>query len=126
MVPSYTTIKELLRRLCHHLIIFTIAGRGQAPEKVTTTDLYYLRNMDERTVNVPYLLARDGSREAIGWSCDRAAPVDPEVAKEGVQADQAPGEATQAPQAVAPAVRTMPQRIQRLDEEVHELCDSIV
>nr|GEX23059.1 hypothetical protein [Tanacetum cinerariifolium] len=50
-------IREPLRRLCYRLIAFTIAGRGQAPEKVTTIDLYYLRSMDERTVNVPYLLA---------------------------------------------------------------------
>ncbi|GJT40942.1 hypothetical protein Tco_0940807 [Tanacetum coccineum] len=41
------TDRELMRRLCHHLIAFTVAGRGQAPEKVTTTDLYYLRSMDK-------------------------------------------------------------------------------
>nr|GEU74929.1 hypothetical protein [Tanacetum cinerariifolium] len=28
---------------------------GQAPEKVTATDLFYLRSMDQRTENVPYL-----------------------------------------------------------------------
>ncbi|GJY69824.1 hypothetical protein Tco_0472806, partial [Tanacetum coccineum] len=32
-------------------------GRGQAPKKVTTTDLYYLRSMEEGTLNLPYLLA---------------------------------------------------------------------
>ncbi|GKE51546.1 hypothetical protein Tco_1551181 [Tanacetum coccineum] len=33
-------------------------GRGQTPEKVTATDLFYLRSMDEgMAVNVPYLLA---------------------------------------------------------------------
>nr|GEY21322.1 hypothetical protein [Tanacetum cinerariifolium] len=40
-------IKEPLRRLCHILIAFTIFGRGQALEKVTTTDLFNLRSMDE-------------------------------------------------------------------------------
>ncbi|GJW63514.1 hypothetical protein Tco_0115398, partial [Tanacetum coccineum] len=56
-VPSYTVIREPLGRLCHRVIAFTIAGRGQAPEKVTSTDLFYLRSMDEgRMVNVPYLL----------------------------------------------------------------------
>ncbi|GKB03459.1 hypothetical protein Tco_0831602, partial [Tanacetum coccineum] len=35
-----------------------IAGRSQAPEKVTVTDLFYLRGMDVGSVNVPYLLAR--------------------------------------------------------------------
>ncbi|GJU14201.1 hypothetical protein Tco_1136597 [Tanacetum coccineum] len=57
-VPSYTAIREPLRRLFHCLIAFTIAGRGQAPKKVTTTDLYFLRSMDEGTVNVSYLLAQ--------------------------------------------------------------------
>nr|GEY89546.1 hypothetical protein [Tanacetum cinerariifolium] len=33
MVPSYTLIKEPLRRLCHCLIAFTIVRRGQAPKK---------------------------------------------------------------------------------------------
>ncbi|GJX52267.1 hypothetical protein Tco_0280636 [Tanacetum coccineum] len=46
-VQSYTAIRESLGRLCHHLIAFTIARRGQTPEKVTTTDRYYLRSMDE-------------------------------------------------------------------------------
>ncbi|GKF67776.1 hypothetical protein Tco_0197455, partial [Tanacetum coccineum] len=66
MFPSYTTIKEPLRRLCHRLIAFTIAGRGQAPEKVTTIDLYYLRRMYEGTVNVPYILAWYLFRHAEG------------------------------------------------------------
>ncbi|GJT64723.1 hypothetical protein Tco_1016203 [Tanacetum coccineum] len=45
-------------RLCHRLIAFTIAGRSQAPKKVTMTDLFYLRGMDVGSVNVLYLLAR--------------------------------------------------------------------
>ncbi|GKC24011.1 hypothetical protein Tco_1026161 [Tanacetum coccineum] len=65
-VPSYTQIKEPLRRMCHRLIAFTIAGRGQAPEKVTTTDLYYLRSMEERTLNFPYLVAHYLFRYAEG------------------------------------------------------------
>ncbi|GKB45096.1 ribonuclease H-like domain-containing protein [Tanacetum coccineum] len=47
VVPSYTLIRDPLRRLCHRLISFIISGRAQAPEKVTTTDLFYLRSMDE-------------------------------------------------------------------------------
>ncbi|GKB97335.1 hypothetical protein Tco_0983472 [Tanacetum coccineum] len=56
--PSYTTIRDLILRLCHRLIACSIAGRSQAPEKVTMTDLFYLRGMDVGSVNVPYLLAR--------------------------------------------------------------------
>ncbi|GJU21106.1 hypothetical protein Tco_1154448 [Tanacetum coccineum] len=40
------------------LIACSVAGRSQAPEKVTVTDLFYLRGMDVGSVNVPYLLAR--------------------------------------------------------------------
>ncbi|GKB01025.1 hypothetical protein Tco_0829069 [Tanacetum coccineum] len=59
VVPSYTSIRDPLMRLCHRLITVSISGRGQAPEKLTATDLFYLRSMDEGTaVDVPYLLAQ--------------------------------------------------------------------
>ncbi|GJW37398.1 hypothetical protein Tco_0060318 [Tanacetum coccineum] len=54
----YTLIRDLIPRLCHRLIACSIARRSQAPEKVTVTDLFYLRGMDVGSVNVPYLLAR--------------------------------------------------------------------
>ncbi|GJR57562.1 hypothetical protein Tco_1499724 [Tanacetum coccineum] len=56
--PSYTTIRDPILRLYNRLITCSIAGRSQAPEKVTVTDLFYLRGMDVGSVNVPYLLAR--------------------------------------------------------------------
>ncbi|GKD93025.1 hypothetical protein Tco_1372862 [Tanacetum coccineum] len=56
--PSYTLIRDPILRLCHRLIAYSIAGSSQAPEKVTMTDLFYLRGMDVGSVNVPYLLAR--------------------------------------------------------------------
>ncbi|GKE88921.1 hypothetical protein Tco_1566396, partial [Tanacetum coccineum] len=56
--PSYTMIRDPDLRLCHRLIACSIAGRSQAPEKVTVTNLFYLRGMDVDSVNVPYLLAR--------------------------------------------------------------------
>ncbi|GJS11362.1 hypothetical protein Tco_0368158 [Tanacetum coccineum] len=51
-IPSDTSIRDPLRRLCHMLIVFSIFGRGQTPEKVTTTYLFYLRSMDEGTADV--------------------------------------------------------------------------
>ncbi|GKC37308.1 hypothetical protein Tco_1049692 [Tanacetum coccineum] len=54
--PSYVYIKDAVRRLCHRMISCNISGRGQAPEKVTGIDLFYLRNMDHVPKNVPYLL----------------------------------------------------------------------
>ncbi|GJU72989.1 hypothetical protein Tco_1264394 [Tanacetum coccineum] len=56
--PSYTIVWDPILRLCHRLISCSITGRSQAPEKVTVTDLFYLRGMDVSSVNVPYLLAR--------------------------------------------------------------------
>ncbi|GKC14895.1 hypothetical protein Tco_1011677 [Tanacetum coccineum] len=56
--PSYTAIKDPILKLCHRLIACSIAGRSQAPEKVTVTNLFNLRGMDVNSVNVPYLLAR--------------------------------------------------------------------
>ncbi|GJY83635.1 hypothetical protein Tco_0497011 [Tanacetum coccineum] len=56
--PSYTSNRDPILRLCHKLIVCSIAGRSQAPEKVTVTDLFYLRWMDVGSVNIPYLLAR--------------------------------------------------------------------
>ncbi|GKE00050.1 hypothetical protein Tco_1388033 [Tanacetum coccineum] len=46
---------------------YCISGRGQAPEKVTATDLFYLKSIDEGTVvNIPYLLAQYLFRHAEG------------------------------------------------------------
>ncbi|GKE41050.1 hypothetical protein Tco_1464455, partial [Tanacetum coccineum] len=44
--------------LCQRLIACNIAWRSHAPEKVTVTDLFYLRGTDVGSVNIPYLLAR--------------------------------------------------------------------
>ncbi|GJS95687.1 hypothetical protein Tco_0802655, partial [Tanacetum coccineum] len=56
--PSYTLIRDPMPRLCHRLIACSIAGRSQAPEKETMTDLFNLRGMNVDSVNVPYLLVR--------------------------------------------------------------------
>ncbi|GKB18343.1 hypothetical protein Tco_0852266 [Tanacetum coccineum] len=188
--PSYTAIRDPILRLCHRLIACSIAGRSQAPEKVTVTDLFYLRGMDVDSVNVPYLLARylrlfaagrksrahiSGGQfvarlaehfglltaEILGgltviapelpiidmaelvrlqiceqlddtWAWvamgperqpDAAAGApgvaqDAPVIDEGGQADPAP---VQAPPPPPAAARTMPQRMARLEEDVHEI-----
>nr|GEU86524.1 hypothetical protein [Tanacetum cinerariifolium] len=64
--PSYTYIKDPMRRLCHRLISYNNCGRVQVPEKVTATDLFYLRSMDRGAANVPYLLAQYLYRHAEG------------------------------------------------------------
>nr|GEZ46684.1 hypothetical protein [Tanacetum cinerariifolium] len=53
------TTRDPMLRLCHMLIACSIAERSQALEKVTLTDLFYLRGMDVGLINVLYMLARD-------------------------------------------------------------------
>ncbi|GJV85821.1 hypothetical protein Tco_1525719 [Tanacetum coccineum] len=45
---------------------YYISGRGQTPEKVTATDLFYLRSMNQGMANVPYLLVLYLFRHAKG------------------------------------------------------------
>ncbi|GJX98746.1 hypothetical protein Tco_0355765, partial [Tanacetum coccineum] len=47
-------------------IAHNIAGRSQALEKATVTDLFYLRGLDVGSVNIPYLLAQYLRRFATG------------------------------------------------------------
>ncbi|GKD64875.1 hypothetical protein Tco_1306983 [Tanacetum coccineum] len=122
--PSYTAIRDPILRLCHKLIAYSIAGRSQAPEKVTVTDLFYLRGMDVDLVNVPYLLARylrlfaagrkSGVHISVAMGPERqpdaaaCAPVvaqDAPVIDEGGQTDPTP---VQAPPPPPAAARTIP------------------
>ncbi|GKE58464.1 hypothetical protein Tco_1497649 [Tanacetum coccineum] len=193
--PSYVYIRDHVRRQYHMMIACSISGRGQAPEKVTGIDLFYLRSMDRGTANVPYLIAqylfryaegrKSGSRlfgghfigclaahfglvsdeglrgllvitrelpmidlhefvrlnicERLGdmWAWVALGPKrqadavvgapkaagDAPAVDEGASADPTPMQAPQLPHA---DLRTMPQRIVRLKEEVHELQGSIV
>ncbi|GKG13340.1 hypothetical protein Tco_0350300, partial [Tanacetum coccineum] len=59
-------IRDLVLRLCHRMMAHNIAGRSQAPKKVTMTDLFYLRGLDVGLVNIPYLLARYLRRFTVG------------------------------------------------------------
>ncbi|GJU32789.1 hypothetical protein Tco_1176378 [Tanacetum coccineum] len=48
------------------MMAHSIVDRSQEPEKVTVTDLFYLRGLDVGSVNIPYLLARYLRRFAAG------------------------------------------------------------
>ena len=53
--------------MIHRLLAYTICGRAQGMEKVTATDLFYLRSIDVGpAVNVPFLLAHYLFRHAEG------------------------------------------------------------
>ncbi|GKA87284.1 hypothetical protein Tco_0808995 [Tanacetum coccineum] len=100
--PSYTSIRDSMLRLCHRQIACSIAGRSQAPEKVTMIDLFYLRGMDVGSVNIHYLLARYLMLFASGR-------------KQGAMISEAPGPERQpdaaagAPRAADPAPVQAPQ-----------------
>ncbi|GKC03720.1 hypothetical protein Tco_0995330, partial [Tanacetum coccineum] len=106
--PSHTYIRDPVRRLCHRLISYNIFGRGQAHEKVTTIDLFYLRSMDRGAANIPYLLAqylfghakgrKSGAREAAGAATGAPkAAEDAHAVDEVAQAGPVPVQAPQPP-----------------------------
>ncbi|GKD11154.1 hypothetical protein Tco_1190839 [Tanacetum coccineum] len=140
------------------MMAHSIAGRSQAPEKVTVTDLFYLRGLDVGSVNIPYLLARYLRRFAAGrksgalisisrafWTpgrgeasridCDYERAPGPERQPDAAvgalgaaedspavdEGDQAVSAPVQGPPPPPAAVRTMPQRMVRLEEDVHEI-----
>ncbi|GKB62278.1 hypothetical protein Tco_0918464 [Tanacetum coccineum] len=137
--PSYTSIRDPMLRLCHRLIACSIAGRSQAPKKVTITDLFYLKGMDVGLVNVPYLLARYLRMFASGRK--RGAMISrgqcfARLAKHfGLLTEQklqgltmitipAPIQAPQPPPAAGPA-KSLPQRVARLGDEVHRIQEAL-
>ncbi|GJS46311.1 hypothetical protein Tco_0596432 [Tanacetum coccineum] len=107
--------------------------RGQAPEKVSATDLFYLRSMDEGTTfNIPYLLVqylfryakgrKRGARMSGGYFVGRLLWLEPLKGTEGAPTVDEGVQAVLAPQptlAIAPT-KTMPHRISRLEEEILE------
>nr|GEY84794.1 hypothetical protein [Tanacetum cinerariifolium] len=122
---SYTSIKDSILRLCHRLIACSIAGRSQAPEKVTVTDLFYLRGIDVDSVNVSYLLARylrlfASSMKHVGHDIWRSAAEDAPIVDASTPAVLAPMQVPQPPPPPA-AARTMPQRMAMLEDDVHEI-----
>ncbi|GKD95742.1 hypothetical protein Tco_1379639 [Tanacetum coccineum] len=133
---SYTAIRDPMLRLCHRLIACIIVGRSQALEKVTVTDLFYLRGMEVGSVNIPYLLARYLRRFASGRK--RGAMISREqfVARlaehfgllteerlQGLMAWVAPGPKRQ-PDAAAGALEVV-RVLQMLEEEVYGLRGSM-
>nr|GEX19601.1 hypothetical protein [Tanacetum cinerariifolium] len=122
ITPSYTLIRYPMLRLCRRLIAYNIAGMSQALKKVTVTDLFYLRDMDVGSVNIPYLwldlLMIDMAELVWLQICkehdDTWAWVAPRPERQRVAA----AGASKPPPATRPA-KTMTQRIARLEEDVH-------
>ncbi|GKC68955.1 hypothetical protein Tco_1114838 [Tanacetum coccineum] len=110
------------------MIAYSISGRGQAPEKVTGVDLFYLRSMDRGTTNVPHLLAQylfrhaEGRKSKARLSRAKEAPHLHKATEEDAQEIPAPAQAPPPP-LPAKLPNTMSQRI---EEEVHDLQRDVV
>ncbi|GJR70369.1 putative reverse transcriptase domain-containing protein [Tanacetum coccineum] len=121
--PSYTSIRDLTLRMCHRLITCSIEGRSQAPEKVTVTDLFYLRGMD-----IGSFVAR--LAEHFGLLTEERLQglivIDATIDDEGVMAVPAPVQAPQPPPPAAGPAWTMAQRLARVEEDVHEIRKALV
>ncbi|GKB46868.1 hypothetical protein Tco_0897621 [Tanacetum coccineum] len=133
-VPSYVYIRDPVRRICHRMIFCNISGKGQAPEKVTgmlregRVELGLSGGHFIGRLAAHFGLVSDEGLRGLSRQQDAVAGA-PEAARdalavdEGAPTDLAPMQAPQPPPA---APRTMPQRIARLEEEVHELRQSIM
>ncbi|GJY97961.1 retrovirus-related pol polyprotein from transposon TNT 1-94 [Tanacetum coccineum] len=122
-VPSYTAIKDPLRRLCHTLITFSIAGRGQALKKqgAKMSGGHFITRLAEhfglttkeslQGLTMTWVAPRL-ERQQIAAA--RAAQADHRILEEGAEADPTPAKAPPA----APIPRTILQRLQRLEKEI--------
>ncbi|GJR98216.1 hypothetical protein Tco_0270390 [Tanacetum coccineum] len=116
-VPSFGRYPVL--RLCHRTMAHSITGRSQAPEKVTVTDLFYLRGQDVRSVNIPYLLTRYLRRFAAGRKS--GAHISGGQLQICVQLDDTWAWVAMGPERQPDASAGALGRMARLEEDVHEI-----
>ncbi|GKA05822.1 hypothetical protein Tco_0684942 [Tanacetum coccineum] len=107
---SYTSIRDLMLRLCHRLIACSLAGRSQAPEKGRLQGLTVIVQ-DLPVIDMAELVAAAGALEVT-----EGAP----LVDEGSLAVPAPVQVPQPPP-VARSARTIAQRLGRLEEDVYGL-----
>ncbi|GJY49785.1 hypothetical protein Tco_0439741 [Tanacetum coccineum] len=105
---SYTTIRDPILRLCHRLIYCSIAGRSQAPEKGLTVIALELPIIDmAELVRLQIYMEVDDTWDWVALG--------PERQPDAMVPQQPP------PPPPPAATRTLPQRIARLEEDVHEI-----
>ncbi|GJS34874.1 hypothetical protein Tco_0533256 [Tanacetum coccineum] len=127
------------------LIACSIAGRSQAPEKVTVTDLYSrlfaagrkskahisCRQFVARLAEYFGLLTVEILRGLIAWVAmgperqPNAATGAPGVAQDAPAVDEGVQAVLTPVQEPPPAARTMPQRMARLEEDMHQIHEAL-
>ncbi|GKB11897.1 hypothetical protein Tco_0845820 [Tanacetum coccineum] len=112
MVPSYTSIRDPLRRLCHRLIAVSISGRGNAKRnkrRARISSGHFMRHLAEHFG----LVTKEGLWGLIVVVGElRVIDMD-----ELVRLQISP--------TAAPATRTMPQSMAKLEEEVHGVRENL-
>ncbi|GJV74774.1 retrovirus-related pol polyprotein from transposon TNT 1-94 [Tanacetum coccineum] len=130
--PSYTLIRDPMLRLFHRMMAHSIAGRSQAPEKerlrrLTVTALTLLVIDMAELVRLQICEEIDDTWAWVALGPERqpdAAAGAPGAAEDALAADasdQAISAPVQAPPPPIAATRTMPQRMSRLEEDVHKI-----
>nr|GEW52220.1 hypothetical protein [Tanacetum cinerariifolium] len=108
-----------LRRLCHCLIMFIIIGRGQAPEKEESGGKMFGGHFIARLAKHFGVIIEENLRGSTMVVRDLMMIDMDELVR--LRICEIFGDAPLA----APAPRIVPERLLRLEEEVHGLCDSI-
>nr|GEV48067.1 hypothetical protein [Tanacetum cinerariifolium] len=122
---SYTLIRDLVLRLFQRMMAHSIAGMSQALEKVTVTDLFYLRVLNVESVNILYLISKEiyvKFRDTWGWVPAGPTRQEGDVGGVAEEALVAPGdgdEDEEIPQVVPLPPKNQGERIARFKEEVH-------
>ncbi|GJU77883.1 hypothetical protein Tco_1274953 [Tanacetum coccineum] len=130
--PSYTLIRDPMLRLFHRMMAHSIAGRSQAPEKerlrrLTVTALTLLVIDMAELVRLQICEEIDDTWAWVALGPERqpdaaaGAPGAAEDAPAADASDQAISAPVQAPPPPIAATRTMPQRMSRLEEDVHKI-----
>ncbi|GJS85085.1 hypothetical protein Tco_0751626 [Tanacetum coccineum] len=131
--PSYTLIRDPMLRLCHRLIVSSIAGRSQAPEKGLNVIVQELLVIDmAELVRLQLCMKLDDTWVGVAPGLERQPDVgadSPEAAEDAPIADEGASavlEPVHTPQPPPPTVRpsrTMAYRLARVEEVVHEIHD---
>ncbi|GKE20291.1 hypothetical protein Tco_1431803, partial [Tanacetum coccineum] len=112
--PSYTLIRDSVLRLCHRMMAHSIAGKSQAPEKIC-----------EEIGDTWAWVALGPERQPDAVADALVAAEDAPVVNEGDHAVSAPVQAPQPPPPPPAAARSMPKSMDRLEEDVCEICGEL-
>ncbi|GKE12202.1 hypothetical protein Tco_1415753 [Tanacetum coccineum] len=128
---SYTAIRDLILRFCYRLIACSIAGRSQEPEKIfgglkviapelPIIDMAELVKLQicEKLDDTWAWVAMEPERQPDAVAGTPGVAQDAPVIDKGCQANPTP---VQAPPPPPVAARTIPRRMARLEEDVHEI-----